>query len=40
LFSQGELQAQYQYPYGNGINGINGTNGISGLADQLNQARL
>jgi hypothetical protein len=37
LFSQGELQAQYQYSYGNGTYGING---ISGLADQLNQARL
>jgi hypothetical protein len=34
---QGEAQAHYQYPYGDGTNGISG---ISGLADQLNQARL
>jgi hypothetical protein len=36
LFSQGELQGQYQYANGSG----SGINGITGLADQLNQARL
>jgi hypothetical protein len=38
LFSQGELQGQYQYANANGSG--SGINGITGLADQLNQARL